>query len=274
MTRRRLTLIAGSGALAPLMADAAQRNGDALQVIDLVGRSDLKADRIEHIPLAEASRLMAAVLQFPTTHLVLAGAVHISDAEREGIVKAFGLAGQVARIAGDVGLAGMIQLAAKMNRVKLIGAHELAPDLLSPEGHIAGPVLDLAFADSIRAALAAARVIGTIDLGQTVVVSGNRPVAAEDAGGTDALLKRAAELKASGLIGNSGMPLILAKARKPRQPKFVDLPTVGAQTVVNAAAAGISIIVVEAHGTLLMDRAGILREAAARKVTIVGIRHG
>jgi DUF1009 family protein len=271
---RRLTLIAGSGALAPLMADAARRNGDALQIIDLVGRRDLEADRVEHIPLAEASRLMAAVLQFPTTHLVLAGAVHISDAEREGIVRAFGLAGQVARIAGDIGLAGMIQLAAKMNRVKLIGAHELAPDLLAEEGHIAGPPLDPAFAESARIALSAARAIGTIDLGQTVIVSGNRPVAAEDAAGTDALLKRAAELTAAGLVGDTGMPLILAKARKPKQPKFVDLPTIGVQTVVNAAAAGISIIVVEAHGTLLMDRPGILREAAARTVTVVGLRHG
>ena len=271
---RRLTLIAGSGALAPLMADAAQRHGDALQVIDLVGRTDIKAERVVHIPLAEASRLMAAVLQFPTTHLVLAGAVHISDAEREGIVKAFGLAGQVARIAGDIGLAGMIQLAAKVNRVKLIGAHELAPDLLAPEGHIDGPQLDLSFAESAKTALAAARAIGTIDLGQTVVVSGNRPVAAEDAAGTDALLSRVAGLKSAGLVGNSGMPLILAKARKPKQPKFVDLPTIGVQTVTNAAAAGISIVVVEAHGTLLMDRPGILREAQSRKVTIVGLRHG
>jgi len=271
---RRLTLIAGSGALAPLMADAARRNGDTLQVIDLVGRNDIEGDRVEHVSLANASRLIAAVREFPTTHLILAGAVHISDAEREGIVRAFGPAGQVARIAGDVGLAGMIQLAAKMNRVKLIGADELAPDLLAEEGHIAGPPLDPALADSARTAFAAARAIGAIDLGQTVLVSGNRPVAAEDAGGTDALLKRAIELKAAGLIGNSGMPLILAKARKPRQPRFVDLPTIGVQTVTNAAAAGISVIVVEARATLLLDRPAIGREAATHKVTIVGLRHG
>ena len=70
---RRLTLIAGSGALAPLMADAARRNGDALQVIDLVGRNDIEGDRVEHVALANASRLIAAVREFPTTHLILAG---------------------------------------------------------------------------------------------------------------------------------------------------------------------------------------------------------
>jgi len=106
------------------------------------------------------------------------------------------------------------------------------------------------------------------------VVSGNRPIVAEDAGGTDALLARAAALRAAGLAGNSGAPLILAKARKPKQPSFVDLPAIGAQTVSGAAEAGISVIVLEARGTLLIDRPAIEREAAARKVTIVGLRHG
>src|ERR1700712_58703 len=73
MTARRLTLIAGSGALAPLMAAAARRSGDMLQVIDLGGRGDIAGDRIETIPLSEAPRLIAAVRSFDTTHLVLAG---------------------------------------------------------------------------------------------------------------------------------------------------------------------------------------------------------
>jgi len=271
---RRLTLIAGSGMLPPLMAAAAQRNGDALQVIDLLGRGDLTADQVEQIPLARASDLIAAVKSFRTSHMVLAGGVHISDADREGLVNAFGFAGRMARVAGDIGIASMILLFCRMNRIKLIGAHEIAPDLLAQSGHIAGPPLDPALAVSAKIALDAARAIGAIDLGQSVVVSGNRPIAAEDTGGTDALLRRVVELRASGLTGNSGAPLILAKARKPKQPSFVDLPAIGAQTVVNAASAGIAAIVVEARGTLLLDRPGIEREAAARGITVVGLRHG
>lgn len=275
MTARRLTLIAGSGALAPLMADAARRNGDVLQVIDLGGRGDIAGDRVEVIPLSQASRLITAVKDFATTHIVMAGGVHLSDADRTGLASAFGVAGRLARnVVGDVGIAGMILLYAKANRLKLVGAHEIAPELLAPEGHVAGPVLDPALADATRTALAAARALGAIDLGQAVVVSGNRPIVAEDAGGTDALLARAAALRAAGLAGNSGAPLILAKARKPKQPSFVDLPAIGAQTVSGAADAGISVIVLEARGTLLIDRPAIEREAAARKVTIVGLRHG
>ena len=87
-------------------------------------------------------------------------------------------------------------------------------------------------------------------------------------------MARVSELRAAGLAGNSAAPLILAKARKPKQPSFVDLPAIGAQTVINAAAAGISVIAVEARGTLLLDRPAIEREATARKVTVVGARHG
>ena len=271
---RRLTLVAGSGALAPLVAAAARRGGDMLQVIDIVGRGDLTGDQVLQIPLARAAELIAAVKAFKTSHIILAGAVHISDAEREGLTKAFGFAGKAARILGDVGLAGMILLFCRMNRIKIVGAHEAAPELLAQEGHIAGPVLDPAWEASARTALQAARTIGTIDLGQSVVVSGNRPIVAEDAGGTDALLKRAAALRVGGLTGNSGMPLILGKSRKPKQPSFVDLPPIGPRTVINAAEAGISVIVVEARGTLLLERAALEREAADRKVTIVGMRHG
>ncbi len=271
---RRLTLVAGSGALAPLVADAARRGGDSLQVIDIVGRGDMQGDVVQQIPLARAPELIAAVKAFRTSHIILAGAVHISDAEREGLARAFGLAGQVARVLGDVGLAGMILLFCRMNRIKIVGAHEVAPELLAQEGHIAGPPLEAAHAPSARTALQAARAIGAIDLGQSVVVSGNRPIVAEDAGGTDALLARAAALRAAGLAGNSGMPLVLGKARKPKQPSFVDLPAIGPQTVVNAAAAGISVIVVEARGTLLLDRPAIASEAASRNITIIGMRHG
>lgn len=271
---RRLTLIAGSGALAPLMANAARQAGEALQIIDIVGRADLSGERVEHIPLARAADLIAAVKAFRTSHLVMAGGVHISDAEREGIAKAFGLAGKVARVAGDVGIAGMILMFCRVNRIKLVGAHEVAPDLLAPEGHIAGPGLDPAAELSARLAIGAARAVGRIDLGQSVVVSGSRTIAAEDTGGTDALLQRAAALRAAGLAGNSGLPLVLGKAKKPKQPSFVDLPAIGPQTVVNAATAGVGVIALEAGNTLLIDRPQIEAQAETLGISVVGLRHG
>lgn len=271
---RRLTLIAGSGALVPLVADAARGSGDPLQVLDLVGRGDVAGDVVLPVSLSDAGGLIEAVKSFRTTHLVLAGGVRISDADREGLAKAFGLAGRLARSLGDVGLAGMLLVYSRMIGIKLVGAQDIAPGLLAPAGHIAGPPINPAFMVHAEAALAAARAVGAIDLGQSVALSGDRPIAAEDAGGTDALLARVAVLREAGLAGNGRSPLILAKAVKPKQPRFADLPAIGPETVVNAAAAGISLIVVEAKRSLLLDRTAIEAEAAARGVSVIGLRHG
>jgi DUF1009 family protein len=272
---RRVTLVAGGGDLVPHVASAIRLRGDALQVVDLVGRAEaIAADQFVRQSLSDATALLAGIKAFGPSHMVLAGGVHITDTDRRGLAAAFGLAGKLASGLGDIGLAGMILLYSKTQGWQLVGAHEVAPELLAPAGHIAGPPLDPVLAAVAAQAMRAAKAIGGIDLGQSIVVSASRPIAAEDAGGTDGLLERVAQLRAAGLVGEKHGQLVLAKARKPKQPSFVDLPAIGADTVIRAAAAGVSVIAVEAAASLLLDRPGIEREAAATGVTVVGLRHG
>jgi DUF1009 family protein len=271
---RRLTLVAGGGNLVPYIADSIRGSGVPVQVLDLVGRGDLAGDQVVPATLDAPSDIIEAIRAFRPTHLVLAGGVQISDAQREGIARAFGLLGKAAGGLGDLGLAGAILLFCTANRIKLVGAHEVAPELLAPLGHIAGPPVDPEASKLAAHAAKTARAVGAIDLGQSVVLAGRRPVSAEDAGGTDALLARVAALRAGGLTGNGLAPLILAKARKPKQPAFVDLPAIGPQTVRNAAAAGIQIIAVEAKATLLLDRSVLEQAANESGVSIIGVRGG
>lgn len=267
---RRLTLVAGSGTLAPLVAAAARQNGDTLQIIDIAGHGDMDGAGVLEIPVARAEELIAAIRSFSPTHLVLAGAVHLSDADRERLANAHGL-GWVARAFGDVGLAVAGLLYYTVRGIKLVGADKLVPDLLASRGQIAGPILDDRAFGQARRALKLARRIGATDLGQAVVVSGGRPVAAEDAGGTETLIARVAALREAGLVGNGSQSLILAKARKPRQPRFVDLPSIGRQTIVSAANAGIGIVAVEAGASLVLERPELVAEADARGVSVVGV---
>ena len=88
------------------------------------------------------------------------------------------------------------------------------------------------------------------------------------------MLDRVAALRQAGLVGNGTAPLILAKALKPKQPRFVDLPSVGAETVRKAAAAGITILAVEAGRSLALEREALAAEADARGVSVIGLRHG
>jgi DUF1009 family protein len=158
-----------------------------------------------------------------------------------------------------------------MTGAKVIGVQELAPGLLAPVGHVAGPDVIPDDHEAAHFALSAAREIGRLDLGQAVVATGRRLIAAEDIGGTDALLGRVRDHRAAGRTGDGSGALILAKAAKPGQPDFADLPAIGPETVKNAVAAGIGLIAVEAGRTILIDREAIIAAADAAQISIVGI---
>jgi DUF1009 family protein len=272
---RRVTLVAGRGILVPHVANAIRQRGDALQIVDVVDRpEEIEADQFVRQSLNDPLSLIAAIKAFGPSHIVLAGGVHITDTVRAEFAQAFGLAGRLAGGLGDIGIASMALLYGQAQGWKLVGAHEMAPELLAPFGRIAGPAIDAELSAIAQKAMRTAKAVGAIDLGQSVVVSGHRPIAAEDTGGTDGLLQRVAQLRAAGLVGDSHGPLVLAKARKPRQPSFADLPAIGTDTVIRAAEAGVSVIAVETGASLLLDRPGIEREADAKGVAVVGLRHG
>jgi DUF1009 family protein len=268
---RRLTLIAGSGALPPLVCASAARAGAVLQVIDLIGRGDLRGEAVLRLPVSDAQAIADAILAFRSTHLVAAGGVTISDRDRQSIASALGLPGQLARSLGDIALALAFFAHFRLAGVRVIGAHDVVADLLAPDGHIAGPPARSELLAYGQRGLNAARAIGRIDLGQSIVMSGPRPVAAEDAGGTDALLERVARLREAGMVGDGAAPLILVKAMKPSQPKFVDLPAIGPDTIVNAAAAGITAIMVEAGRSLVLERSEVTQRASSLGVSVVGL---
>ena len=92
-----------------------------------------------------------------------------------------------------VGIAGIFE----REGLRVVGAHEIAPQLLAPMGPIgARAAPSEAEADArIGAALLAA--LSPFDAGQGVVVANARVIAIEAAEGTDAMLARVAELRAS-----------------------------------------------------------------------------
>jgi DUF1009 family protein len=267
---RRLSVVAGTGALAPAVVDAALRAGDAVQVLALTdlpalpGAEQIKAD------LSNPQALMLALRAFGTTHIVLAGAVSLSDRRREELAQ-FITRGESLPPAGDAALSSLADALRSITGAELIGPHEVALDLVAGPGHLAGPRPTEALLDAGRLAFAAARHIGRLDLGQAAVVAGERVVAVEDVGGTDELLARVRRYREQGLVGDGSAGLVLAKASKPQQPLFVDLPAVGRQTVANASAAGVRLIVVEAGRTLLLEREALFAAVEAEGIGIYGL---
>jgi DUF1009 family protein len=110
-----------------------------------------------------------------------------------------------------------------------------------------------------------ARALGVADVGQACVVQQGIVLALEAIEGTDAMLARA------GTLARQGPGGVLVKLVKPGQDRRADLPTIGPGTVRAAAAAGLRGIAFEAGGTILTDRAALVRAADEAGLFLTGI---
>lgn len=155
---------------------------------------------------------------------------------------------------------------------RLLGAHEVAPDILAPEGALTRRQPSERDQADIARGLALLRAIGPFDIGQAAVIADNHVLAVEAAEGTDAMLARIADLRAQGRVRSPAGTGVLVKAPKPKQDRRFDLPTIGAQTVDGVARAGLAGLAVVAGGTIMA--APDLMAAAADKagLFVAGVR--
>lgn len=120
-------------------------------------------------------------------------------------------------------------------------------------------------------ALATARAIGLLDVGQGAVVCDGLVLAVEAQEGTDSMLARVAALPAE-IRGSAGAPRgVLAKAPKPIQERRMDLPVIGRSTVEGVQSAGLAGIAVEAGGALVIDRSAVVAAADAAGLFVMAI---
>jgi UDP-2,3-diacylglucosamine hydrolase len=154
---------------------------------------------------------------------------------------------------------------------RLLGAHEIAPEILMPEGSLGKvhPVEhDLA---DIERGIALLNAASPFDAGQAAVVANTRILAIEAAEGTDQMLARVAELRRGGRIAGAERRGVLVKAVKRGQDRRMDLPSVGPRTVEGAAKAGLAGIAVLAGSTIVAEPERITNVADRQGLFVVGI---
>jgi DUF1009 family protein len=154
---------------------------------------------------------------------------------------------------------------------RLVGAHEIAPDILMPEGLLGRERPTAGDQADIATALALLEATSPFDVGQAVVVADTRVLAIEAAEGTDRMLARIAELRQGGRIADARRG-VLVKAAKRGQDRRVDLPSIGPRTVEGAARAGLAGIAVVSGSTIIAE-AGLTGAAADReRIFVIGVR--
>ena len=155
---------------------------------------------------------------------------------------------------------------------RLVGAHEIAPDILIPEGPLGRERPKARDHADIATALALLDATSPFDVGQAVVVADARVLAIEAAEGTDRMLARIAELRQSGRIAAATGRGVLVKAAKRGQDRRVDLPSIGPRTVEGAARAGLAGIAVVAGSTIIAEPALTGAAADRERLFVIGMR--
>lgn len=276
-TQDRLAIIAGGGLLPRYVADAARAHGENPFIFALRAESTEDWAGFEHriVSVGDYAGLRAGLAENGIGRAVLSGWVRRRPEWRDiraplaAIARLPGVVRTLLKGGDDAVLKMVIRLL-EGEGVRVVGAHEIVPDLLAAPGPLGRVRPDAAAEADIAAAAEAALALGRLDIGQGAVAVGGRVVALEGAEGTDDMLERVAALRAEGRISRRRRG-VLVKLCKPGQDFRADLPAIGRETLRRIRAAGLAGIAVEAGRSLVLEREALAAEADAAGLFVTGI---
>jgi DUF1009 family protein len=267
---RPIGLIAGSGRFPFLFAQAAAAAGRSVVAVAHQGESDPRlaqsAASIQWVKLGQLGRIAEALREGGCSEAVFCGGirkVRLFDVRPDWLgLKVLSRL----RSFGDDAALRAIAAALEDEGVRVVSPLPLVPGLLAPRGPLGKRRFSEEQARDAEAGLHAARALGALDLGQTVVVKRGVVLAVEAVEGTDACIARGGSLARGGGHG----PVVI-KVLKPGQDLRFDLPAVGPATVAALQAAGCSALAIEAGHTVVLDREELVAAADAARIAVEGI---
>jgi UDP-2,3-diacylglucosamine hydrolase len=275
-----LGIVCGGGSVPAAVAAAVTRGGRPVVLFALRGIAD--SESIAHYPhhwvsLGKYNELVGGLRMEGCRDIVFIGAV-VRPALRQlrfdlGTLRMLPKLIPMFRGGDNHLLSGLVRLF-ENEGFRVIGAHEVASELLMPLGVLAtGTPSDRDHAD-IAHGLALIATLGPFDVGQAAVVANNHVLAIEAIEGTDQMLTRIAELRRLGRIRAPAGRGVMIKAPKPGQEMRVDLPSIGPQTIEGVARAGLAGLAVVADQTIVADIAAVGRIADRAGLFVIGVRAG
>lgn len=259
-----LAILAGNGSL-PLQLSASFP--EALCVVFEGMPHQLSTQKIHSCQFEKLNSVFELLWQHNVSQIVMVGAMSRPrldptqfDPFMQSIAHEFA---QVLKTGDDKVLRYVIEQFEKKG-FQIVAPQELAPDLTLPKGYASAQpsdsfMSDLAFADQILLQMS------PLDIGQAVVVEGGHVLGIETLQGTEALL---AFVKATASHLRSAEGGILVKRPKSDQDMRVDVPTIGPETIHQAANAGLSGIVLSPNKVIVLEREKTLSLAKSLGVSI------
>lgn len=270
----KLCIIAGGGSAPRVVIDVCRQQSRDYFVVCLEGQADVAtAENSPHtwLPLGAAAKLKDLIAEKDIKELLMIGRVRrpsLFELKPDWFALKTVTKIGMNMLGDDDLLRGIGKTLEEDMGVRVIGAQDIFGDLLAPEGQLGGIAADTDAENDIRRGMAVAQALGSVDVGQAVIVQQGLVLGVEAIEGTDALITRCASLKREGIGG------VLIKIAKPQQDNRYDLPTIGPDTVNAAVKAGLRGIVVEAGRSFIVEREKTIALADAAGIFILGRKNG
>ena len=268
---KKLGMIAGSGMMPVEIINHCNKTGREIFVVGI--EPFAKVEELIEAPhifakIGEAGKMLKTMKQQGVHEIVFAGGIKRPSFKE--LIPDWKGAKMMAKLAlnklSDNNLFLVIIEEIEQNGFKFVGIEDVVPEMLFSEG-VYGKIKPSADdMDDIRRGITISKALGSVDVGQSVVVQEGMALAVEAIEGTDMMLARAAVLK------KKGKAPVMIKTLKPGQDKRVDMPAIGLQTIEQLKKYGMKGIAVEAGGILLIERNAVIKMANEAGIFIIGIK--
>ncbi len=147
--------------------------------------------------------------------------------------------------------------------IEVVSPTLLLEELLFPAGILTKKKPNNHEMEDVKFGYEIAKKIGSLDIGQCIVVKDKVVLAVEAIEGTDETIKRGGALARSGAI--------VVKICKPGQDTRFDLPAIGKDTIKTMSEVKASVLAVEAGKALFFDKEDAIKLADKKGIVILGI---
>lgn len=263
-----LFLIAGNGTYPFLIARGARAAGvQKIVVAAFEGETNPalanEVDEMIWMRVGQVGKLLAAAKKSNITHGIMAGQIAPKNLfNLRPDLKALILLATLKERNAESLFSALARELEKAG-VTLLPATTFLEESLITADWIAGPKLGKRDLETIHFGHRIAKEVSRLDIGQTVIVKNGTVLAVEGFEGTDETIKR------GGMLGHGNACMV--KVSKPNHDMRFDVPVIGTKTLETAAAAGISIIALEAGCTLLLEKEKLLPLAKHLGITLWGV---
>ncbi len=267
--RERIGLIAGNGRFPILFAESAKNHN--VDVVCIAVKKETSplirqfVDKIYWLDVTEYLKLVDIFKLDGIRRVVMAGQINplrlFSKKATQNSQLAIFLASLKDKRADSV--FGAIADILQKNSISLEDSRMFLDDYIPKKTVLTKLQPTQAQKDDIDFGFQIAKTIGSVDIGQTVVIKNKIVVAVEAIEGTDITIRRAGRIAGKGCV--------VVKTNKPNQDMRFDVPLIGLRTLKNLIRIKASCLAIESEKTIILDKSSCIDLADKHSISIIAL---